>query len=41
MIAAVHPATRWLSWDLAAVMGALAARGVDLTAADSWLAADN
>lgn len=33
--------TRWLSWDLAAFMEALAARGVDLSAAGSWFLADD
>ena len=33
--------TRWLSWDLAAFMGTLAAQGVDPTAADSWFLADD
>jgi len=33
--------TRRLTWDLAAFMGILATRGVDLTHADSWFLADD
>jgi hypothetical protein len=33
--------TRWLRWDLAAFMGALGARGVDPTDAESWFLADD
>ncbi len=32
--------TRWLSWDLAAFMGALSSRGVDLASADAWFLPD-